>query len=178
MSQLYATIGLPRSGKGTLCEKLKKENPNLVVLSGDTFRKALYDGIYNRSAEPYIFAGIDLAAKALLLDGYDVLIDETATDIRTCLRYLSIDPYCKFIYMQTSKEECIRRALMHKQHYLVSVIEWQAKNLQLLQPHIDNDFKEFREIEKQRKIRGIGEPNCQPPELSQLLSGLTNQAIK
>lgn len=167
--QLWFTIGCARSGKSTICKQMREKDSNLVILSGDTFRKALYDGVYNRLTEPFIFSTIDVCARALLLDGIDVIIDETCTDIRTVMRYLAIDPYATPILVDTPEQECIRRALINKQHYLVSVIEWQAKNLAKLKPLLEKDFKEFRDLEILRKKRDKGEPSCQPPELSQFL---------
>ncbi len=170
--KLYVTIGLPRSGKSTVCNTKRQGNPQLVVLSGDTFRNALYNGVYNRSAEPFIFATLDIAAKALLMEGYDVIIDETCTDIRTALRYIAIDPDVQFILVDTPKEECIRRALINKQGYLVSVIEWQSRNLESMRPLIATDFKYFRDLEKKRKIRDQGEPQCLPPQYGAFWDGL------
>lgn len=164
--RLLFCVGLPRSGKSTICKQMQEKDNKLVILSGDTFRKALYNDVYNRSAEPFIFATLDICARALLLEGYNIIIDETCTDIRTVMRYLAIDPYAVPVLVDTNKDECIRRALMNKQHYLVSVIEWQDKNLTKLKPFLDDDFQYFRDLEIQRKKRDKGEPSCQPPDLA------------
>jgi len=168
--KLSFCIGLPRSGKSTIAKQMREKDSNLVVLSGDNFRMALYDGVYNRNAEGFLFSALDVAARALLIEGYNIIIDETCTDIRTVMRYLAIDPYATPILVDTPEQECIRRALINKQPYLVSVIEWQAKNLAKLKPLLDKDFKEFRDLEILRKKRDKGEPSCQPPELAQFLA--------
>jgi hypothetical protein len=62
-----------------------------VVIAGDDFRKALYGRSYRIEAEATVFAMMDVATRALLDRGFDVIIDETCTTEQTLLRYLRLD---------------------------------------------------------------------------------------
>lgn len=76
--KLYFMVGSARSGKSTICKKLAKEL-DAVILTQDSFRLAVYGRDHWDDSEPIVFANVDVAARALLINGTNVLIDETNT---------------------------------------------------------------------------------------------------
>lgn len=136
--RLFFTIGLPRSGKSTIANAWATSGDDdfcvspRVVLGGDDFRLALHGQEYHRDAEGMVFATIDVAARALLSRGHDVLIDETCTTEQTLLRYLLIDIDATPILVETSEEECVRRALDNNMDYLVAPIRHMARQMREL----------------------------------------------
>lgn len=123
--RLSFTVGLPRSGKSTFCNEWVRaagERPRVIV-SGDDFRLAVYGDVYNRIGESFVFSTMDAAIRAHLLGGSDVLVDETATTTETLMRYLLLDIEAEPIFINTSSEICIERAIKTKQEYLIPVIQ-------------------------------------------------------
>lgn len=154
--RLFYTIGLPRSGKTTyanawLCgpfpgmlgpfarrdnhifydsrlDQITIKRPR-VVLSGDDFRRAVYQAEYSRTGECLVFGILDTAARALLARGFDVLMDETATTQATLTRYYLIDFDAQPIIIDTPEEECIRRAIEGGKPHLVEPIRMMAEQM-------------------------------------------------
>jgi predicted kinase len=62
----------------TISKKLAKEL-NATILTQDSFRLAVYDKDWWGPGEPVVFGHLDIAARALLINGTNVLIDETNT---------------------------------------------------------------------------------------------------
>ncbi len=102
--KLYFTVGLPRSGKSTYCDKwihgdkvmnhmentffayvYMVDKPRVIV-AGDDFRAALHGQAYQYESECMVFAAMDVATRALLLRNFDVIIDETCTTEQTLYR--------------------------------------------------------------------------------------------
>jgi predicted kinase len=160
---LYFTVGLPQSGKSTYCdqwvrhpdvhieyatvfelgvlkaiEDLQKPlvpRPRAVV-AGDDFRRSLYGRSYQIEAEATVFAMMDVAARALLNRGFDVIIDETCTTEQTLLRYLRLDRTAVPVFMDASASVCIERAKAAGKEYLVGPIERMDRQLQ----HLRSDW--------------------------------------
>lgn len=76
--KLYFMVGNARSGKSTVCKQIAREL-SATILTQDSFRLAVYDRDYHYDSEPAVFGHIDVAARALLINGTNVIIDETNT---------------------------------------------------------------------------------------------------
>ena len=116
-----------------------------VVLSGDNFRLAIGGTRYNEYIEPQVKYCLRSAARALLLSGYDVLIDDTNTTWDSIRELLKLDPaatpiwhpnnscFYKFAIpspqFSTHVEECKERARNLNQVDLCVVIDRMASNL-------------------------------------------------
>lgn len=136
--ELIFTVGLPRSGKSTWCDQwLRESGPRpRVVLAGDDFRKAA--GVkYHPWAEGFVFAALDTAARALLLRGCDVVVDDTHTSEASVLRCMRISLGAKPKWFHTSQEECLRRADATGQSYLAPAIRRMSGQFQNLLAHYD-----------------------------------------
>lgn len=122
---LYFLCGTPRSGKSTFANNWVNEPVGAprVIVSGDDIRQALTGREYAKNAEAAVFSLMDTITLALLIRGFDVLVDETSTSPDTLKRYLRLHPDPVMIMMDTPIDICIERARQHNQEYLVPVIE-------------------------------------------------------
>lgn len=133
--RLYYLVKLPQSGGSTFAnvwaqtfvdysgrEEWKPTIRPRVVLGGDDFRIGLHGQEYARTAEGSVFAMMDVAARALLSRGFDVLMDETSTTEQTLMRYYLIDFEAEPILIPTAASVCEARALANKKDFLVPVI--------------------------------------------------------
>lgn len=153
--KLYGLVGLPRSGKSTVANEWVKgdkvRNPNghgffpycyvidrpRVIVGGDDFRVALYGQEYNLNGEASVFAAMDVAVRALLARGFDVIIDETCTTEDTLSRYLRLDLDFTPIFIDTPEEVCVERAIATNKPFLVAPIRNMARQLADLRPRWD-----------------------------------------
>lgn len=152
--KLYFTVGLARSGKSTHARnwlRERSERPRAVVC-GDDFRRAIHRHAYIPEAEGLVFATMDVAARALLLGGHDVLLDETATTEATILRYLRIDLDAQPVFVPTPEEVCIQRAIANGQEYLVNPIRRMASQLRDLTSDWANTFERLKAYVQERKV--------------------------
>lgn len=152
---LKFTIGLPRSGKSTFCRKWQQEclYPPRIVVSGDSFRYAVYGKEFNRKHEGMVFATMDIAICALLLTGYDVIIDETATTNETIKRYLAIDINAVPVPFNVSAEICRKRAMADNKSYLIPVIDDMAERCERLIQDLDWRMETLRkEVADRQKL--------------------------
>jgi predicted kinase len=154
VGNLYFTIGLPRSGKSTFAAQWRS-HPNRVVICGDSFRKALHQHAYLPEAEGFVFASMDMAVRALLHDGYDVLIDETATTPETITRYLKISPTAVPIFVLTPVGECINRAKAAGMDYLIGPIQRMSDQLDGLLQDWDNTLAYLQNYVVMRKKQDV-----------------------
>lgn len=144
---LYFLISMPRAGKSTFARKWLElrqagDNPRVIV-NQDTLRVAFHGEVYKKEAEPAIFVFADYMAKSLLLNGFDVLMDETSSSIETLKRYYRLDRDAVPIWMDTPKEICIQRALDLGQNYLLPVIERIHFQIEWLKPRFHEVRKEI-----------------------------------
>lgn len=136
-SQLYFTVSPARAGKSTYCNAWVKGQEESVeqgkgksfpmlrpraIISGDDFRLALHGQAYSKVAEGTVFAMMDVATRALLSRGFDVIVDETATTEETIRRYLMLDIDAIPVVIQTPLEVCLERAVKTNQEYLLGPI--------------------------------------------------------
>ena len=158
---LFYTVGCPHSGKSTYANNWVDgfisglhEN-NRVVLGGDDFRSALTGHEFVLQAEGMVASCIDIAAKALLNRGFDVLIDETSSTEATLIRYYRLDINALPIFIDTSREECIRRAIANKRDYLVGPINRIANQLERIRPKWDETIKSIKEYVENVQKTGV-----------------------
>ena len=126
---LKYTVGLPRSGKSTWADKWAAEKPNRVVVAADDFRLALHGTPWLAAAEPLIHATVKLAVRALLIRGFDVVVDETNLTPGQKASWSEIDPEAEFVLFDATPEVCKQRAIDTGQDYLVPVIDRMSKLL-------------------------------------------------
>lgn len=137
----------PRYGRQTLelhC------NPRVVV-AGDDFRHALHGHEYLPESEGVVFAHMDVAARALLGRGFDVMMDETCTTQSTLLRYLRLDLDAQPVFVETPAGVCKERALALGRDYLVGPIDRMARQLRELRSDWDNTVARLKEYVLLRK---------------------------
>ena len=131
--KLYFCIGNARSGKSTVCKKLAKEL-SATILTQDSFRLAVYDKDHWNDSEPVVFGHIDVAARALLINGTNVIIDETNT-----LRWRR-DHWRNLggvgFYVDTPVDVCVSRCNPTNEG-LIGAVRRMGKNLESFDPRIE-----------------------------------------
>lgn len=147
--KLFFLQGRPRSGKGVWSQMWLRHDITLpaqyydvlktprVVICGDDYREALYGRHYQIEAEGFVFACMDVSARAQLNAGRDVLIDETCSTEATLLRYLRLDINATPIWIDTPEEVCIQRAIDTNKPYLIEPIKRIGRQLEYLKKHWD-----------------------------------------
>jgi predicted kinase len=178
MGKLYYCVGLPRSGKSTYCQQWVRQveadterirtvggddfdvivritSPPRAIVSGDAVRQALHGHAYLPEAEGHVFATMDTMARALLLSGFDVMIDETSTTEATISRYLKIDPDAVPVWFDASAEVCIERALATNRPYLVEPIKRMAAQLATLKAEYPVNLYRLREYALMRQNHDV-----------------------
>ncbi len=147
---LYYTIGLPRSGKSTLCDKWvnydldifnnkfcsrykpsSTSKPRTIVCSDD-IRIVLHGHRYITQAEETVHSIQGIMIRTLLNRGFDIVVDGTNTTKNSIRRMLGFDKNAKHVYINTSAEECQKRAIENNQPDLCDVINKMGLSLQEL----------------------------------------------
>lgn len=131
-------------------EPLPPPKPRAIV-AGDDFRHAIHGREYLVEAEGLVFASMDIAARALLRRGFDVIIDETCTTQSTLLRYLKIDINAFPIFIDTPAEVCAARAVAAGRDYLLGPISRMDAQLRALRADWDNIVAKLKEYIELRK---------------------------
>lgn len=142
MSELYVTLGLPRSGKSTLADRWSKYEislckysgdtkffnqegnfiPKRVVVSPDSIRLALGHR-FNWHVESFVHATAQVMVKTLLYQDYDVLVDCTNSTQESLIKWMYIKKDIVPVIVNTNVGECINRANKTGQSDLIPVIE-------------------------------------------------------
>lgn len=122
---LHIVFGLPRSGKSTFCNQLvrKTDNQPRAIVSGDDIRLALTGDRYNDLAEQFVSSIKYTMIRALYSRGHYVIVDGTYSNLYNWNPLFKIDSNLEYTRIDTSKEECIRRAILTQQDDLIPVIE-------------------------------------------------------
>ncbi len=128
MKRIICTVGLPRSGKTTWAKK--QGHP---IVNPDSIRLALHGNRFIGLAEPFVWAIAYLMARALLLSGHDIVVVD-ATNITEKRRQAWSDSLqdiaeVNFFAINTSKEDCIRRAQAMNDEDIIPVIERMAESM-------------------------------------------------
>lgn len=111
MSKLYYTIGLPRSGKSTICTEWAKKAPMRAIVCSDNIRLALTGKRYEPLAETMVFATKHIMIRSLLDRGFDVVVDGTHSTEISIQRILEIDINAIHVIVDTPPEVCKQRAI-------------------------------------------------------------------
>ena len=120
---LIAMMGLPRSGKSTLSQKLSKEL-SAPIVSKDNIRLALHGRTYESLAEPFVKAISKVMVTALFLSGHEIVIADETHYSRAARDFMSDGPWTtRFYQVYTSPEVCHQRALDTNQPWLHAVID-------------------------------------------------------
>lgn len=102
------------------------------MVNPDSIRLSLHGQAFVKSAEVFVWAIAHKMVEALFLAGHaDVVLDATNITPQYRNEWLSDDWECRFLYFDTPKEECIRRAISSDKEYLIPVIERMNDSLDL-----------------------------------------------
>lgn len=132
---VYLMRGLPCSGKSTKAKELS-ESASAPIVSRDAIRLAVHGQPYIESAEPLVDTFKRYAILSLVYAGHrTIIVDECNVDRFKAKKYISnifkstkIKLRIVDVVVDTSKEECIKRAGACGQDYLVPVIEKMWEN--------------------------------------------------
>ena len=117
--QLIVMVGLPRSGKTTYESKLQ-----CPIVSPDAVRYALHGQAFVADAEEMVWAISKYMAKALFIAGHArVVVDATNTTRKRRDFWKSGTWKRDFRVIDTSRDECIKRAHSDGRPELVPIIE-------------------------------------------------------
>lgn len=158
MNNLWFTVGLPRSGKSTICKEwLSYDSSNIdnswsanvgnhprVVVCADDIRLSMGHR-WNSYVEDFVQA-TKLIMIRTLLKKHDVIVDGTHTTKNSIIQLLNINPNAKPILIRTPPSVCIERAKSTGQDDLESVIWRMVDNLENLGgfDNIENTIEELK----------------------------------
>lgn len=130
MNTLYATVGLPRSGKSTWAV-----DSGLPVVSPDAIRLALTGQPFVPVAEPMVWGVAQTMVRSLFLAGNDsVILDSTNVTMRRRSVWYGNDLWTTvFVPFETPVEECLSR-LTDDNQYLIEVIHRMDEEFERVQP--------------------------------------------
>ena len=121
--KLTVLIGLPRSGKSTYSRLWEAGGDMRVVVSSDTVQLATHGHVYLGITTGLCHEIYYIMIRTLLLQGYDVLADDTHSSTSSLLKLFSIQQDLHWFHIDTPEEECIRRAHLTNQSYLEKPIQ-------------------------------------------------------
>ena len=131
---LILMVGLPRSGKTTIAQKT-----GYPVVNPDAVRLALYGAAFIRDAERMVWTMVHYMVESLFLAGHNtVVLDATNTTKKRRAEWFSDKWATTFIQLDTSEDECLRRAMDGGRLDLVPVIKEMAENYEL--PDVEEGF--------------------------------------
>lgn len=122
MKVLYMMVGLPRSGKSTLCKKLSLSR-GIPIVNPDSIRLALYGEVFLPQAERMVWSIAHYMVESLFIAGHEeVLLDSTSISRSVRDEWRNKQWTRHFIVVQTPRDECLKRAINDDKEYLVPVI--------------------------------------------------------
>lgn len=126
MSKLYTLCGLPGSGKSTAAEKLDG-----IIFSSDAIRKELYGDENIQGNGKQVFQVLNNRVRKALAEGKNAVYDATNITAKRRKNIVSsFDAEHICIYVDTPKEECIRRNANRERKVPIKVIERMARNFE------------------------------------------------
>jgi len=128
-------VGLPRSGKTTYASSYKG---SWAIISADQLRYLVYGQRFCAAGEDLMWAIRKVALKMLLEQGLDIIIDETNTTAARRKAIIDVvrehDYIVEAVYVDTSAEECIRRAESEGDSQIIPVIKRMAGQFESVMP--------------------------------------------
>jgi predicted kinase len=137
MKKLILLAGLPRSGKSTYAKGLI-DGCGAVIVNPDSIRLAIHGQPFIAEAESFVWAVAYAMTEALFIAGHDVVVVD-ATNTNEKARKPWYDRFqekrtnisVELVVIGTSKGECMARAILSNQSYLIPVIERMAAETDL-----------------------------------------------
>jgi predicted kinase len=109
---MYLMVGLPRSGKSTWIKE-RIENLNAIVLENDWIRENILHAPHSKSIDPTIWMLTDGAARIILSQGKNVIIDGVNLTKFTRKFFIDMARECNarvvIVEIKTPIEKCIDR---------------------------------------------------------------------
>lgn len=134
---LIAMVGLPRSGKSTLC-KMYSDLTGAPIVNRDNIRLALHGQRYTALAEPMVKAISNVMIRSLFLSGHELVLYDETNYSRAARDFIKSDLWeTRFWVVPTPPEICADRAVATNQHDLIPVIEEMYKRYQPLEEDED-----------------------------------------
>ena len=127
--RLVYMVGLPYSGKTTVCREIYRPK-GFAVVCPDQFRFAIHGQRFITSAEGFVWATVYAAVDALRAWGQDVVIDATNVSQKRRDPWASRGGEAHILW--TSKEQCLARASAMNDMYIMPVIERMATEWDLV----------------------------------------------
>ena len=139
-SRVILLAGLPRSGKSTYSrEQVEKGSiPSAAIVNPDSIRLAIHGRLHYPQADQFVWYVAKIMTKALFLAGHEnVIVDATAItrwqrdSWRKEMLFSDLKDFSvEIVHINTSKEECIRRAVDSNQKHMIPVIEKMAEDFE------------------------------------------------
>jgi predicted kinase len=116
---LLCTMGLPRSGKSTWAKEQA-----FPVVNPDSIRLAMHGQRFYQQAEDLVWAHAKLMVRSLFIAGHHtVIVDATNGTKRRRAMWFDDDWVTYWKLFDTSREECIARAVKNSDPDIIPVIE-------------------------------------------------------
>jgi len=120
---LICMAGIPYSGKSTMAKEIAAEK-NAPIVCPDCIRVAIHGCKFIPSAEGLVWAIAKIMVSSLFLTGIDnVILDATNTTPERRKEWMSSKWNTVFYAVDTSKEECIKRAKDLGDYTILPIIE-------------------------------------------------------
>lgn len=118
LKTLVLMVGWPRSGKTTWARQ-----SGLPIVNPDSIRLAIHGHRFIPSAEPLVWATAKIMVAALFTSGHStVVLDATNLSRARRREWYSTVWECRYKYIDTPVDECIRRAEEVDDQEIISVI--------------------------------------------------------
>lgn len=123
MNKLIVTVGLPRSGKSTWSKKFS-EKMGAPIISEDAIRLAIHGVPFLPETEDFVKVFAVYMIKALFNAGHEIVIADDVHIFKRERENLNRDTWQTYYKVfDTSKEECLTRAINSGKLYLIDVIK-------------------------------------------------------
>lgn len=165
---LIAMHGLPRSGKSTIVNRLRREL-GAPVVRRDAIRLALHGHRFLAAAEPMVKTLSTFMTRALFEAGHRVVICDETNVSRKARESLK-DPAWDVVFypVLTDVEECKQRARSTQQEDLIPVIDEMAGRFEHLGPD-EKLYWGYKEEVKAEVVRDTSVAPVDPQILGQLV---------
>lgn len=141
MAKLYTMVGLPGSGKSTFSAL----HPECVVIASDAIREELYGDESTQGNPVEVFKVVYERIGEELAKGNDVIYDATNTVAKfrkQIINTFEAEHICVFV--NTPKDECLRRNAQRARFVPVEVIERMARQFEA--PTLNEGFVKILEV--------------------------------